>query len=430
MNMRLNDYKNAWKFCDEALNGTGGFLNGDYIERYPRESDEKYEARKETAAYLNLFAAKVNRFVGYIFKNAPTRSSAHALIKQIFDDCDNRGNQIDVFMQGFAKHAKARGCNLLLIDAPKERPSTLKEQMQTRALPYFVEILPERVTEFKLDPFGRFEYVMFDDVIDRSVPGEEKIEPIVRLYDKEGWAVLNEDGDVIEEGAHNLGECPVLIFSENGLFPALGEFSQISRLALRHYNLANELDEILRGQTFPVLTLNASTPKDIELSVGTDNAIVYQQGFDRPDFIAPPPAPAETYIKRIKELESQIDKIAYDVATNEGQESGIALDLKFQGLNASLGGFAVRLNDLENRAFALVCKMLRLHNDVSINYAKNFSVVDVQKEIAVLEEMQGLLDSPTYFKLKALQIVSNDLNTVDAEDFARIVAEIEDGLKE
>jgi len=151
---------------------------------------------------------------------------------------------------------------------------------------------------------------------------------------------------------------------------------------------------------------------------------------NKPEFIAPPSAPAEIYLKKIKDLENQIDKIAYDISTNESNESGIALDLKFQGLNASLANFAIRLEDLERRAFDIVCKYLNIQNDITIQYSHNFSIVDVNKEIEILSEMKNLIDSPTYFNLKTMQIISNDLNSIDPEDFAKIKSEIEDKLKE
>ncbi len=242
--------------------------------------------------------------------------------------------------------------------------------------------------------------------------------------------LYDEDKNIIESGLHNLGICPVLIFAENGDFPDTGEFTQIAKLAYRHYNLLSELDEILRGETFPILTLNASTPSDVEIKIASDNAIVYQKDFNKPEFIAPPAAPAEIYLKKIEKIEATIDKIAYDITTNQSQESGIALDLKFQGLNASLSNFALRLNDLENRAFDVVCRYLGINNDITITHPKTFSIIDTQKEISILEEMKNNINSPTYFKLKTLQIISNDLNTIDPEDFAKIETEIEDSFKE
>ena len=164
---------NMWKFANEAFLGSGGFSNGNYLDKYPRESEEKYQERQKIAYYENMFAPKINRYIGYLFKQTPTRTSNNNLIKKIFDDVDNRGNNIDVFMSNFAKNAKIRGVNLLLVDMPKILPDNLKEQIEQRKLPYFVEILPERVIEFKLDEFGKFEYVMFSDVIDNSTANKE-----------------------------------------------------------------------------------------------------------------------------------------------------------------------------------------------------------------------------------------------------------------
>ena len=43
--------------------------------------------------------------------------------------------------------------------------------------------------------------------------------------------------------------------------------------------------------------------------------------------------------------------------------------------------------------------------------------------------MKQLVNSPTYYKLKTLQIISNDLNTIDVDNFDEISQEIEDSFK-
>jgi len=428
--MNFNEYLKIYKFANDAYKGENGFLDGGYLDKYPRESEEKFIERKSIAYYENLFVPKINRYIGYIFKSTPTRTSKNQLIKEIFDDVDNQGNSADIFFSNFAKNAKVKGVNLLLIDAPKELGLNLKEQLQNRLLPYFVEIEPERIAKYKLDKFNKFEFIAFYDTIDKSTLFKNETSNIIRYFDKNKWIIYDEDYKILEKGEHNLGVCPVLIFSETGKFLDIGEFTQIAFLAKRHYNLLSELDEILRGETFPILTLNADNPSDVELKIASDNAIVYQTGMNKPEFIAPPSAPAEIYLQKIKNLETKIDKIAYDISTNESHESGIALDLKFQGLNSSLSNFSLRLEDLERRAFDVVCRYLNINNDININYAKNFAIIDTNKEIGILSEMKQLITSPTYFKLKTLQIISNDLNSIEPEEFAKIVSEIEDEKKE
>ncbi len=421
--------KQKWELATQAYDGNGGFGDGSHIERYTRESDDKYKARKKVAYYTNLFRQKVARYTGYLYRERPTRTTSQKLIKTIFDDADKRGNSLDVFMASFASQAKVRGSMLVLIDMPKELPTTLKEQLDQRALPYLVPIAPERVTKYKIDPFGKFEFIQYKDTIDQSTATERKVVEVERYYDTTTWKVISGD-EILEQGTHDLGLCPMLQFSETGIYPAIGEFTQIADLAKRHYNLKSELDEILRSQTFSILTIQHSTPKDIELHIGTDNAIGYTKDVDRPDFIAPPAAPAEIYQREIATIEETINRIAYDVDTHKSQESGIALQIKFQGLNGSLGNFAMRLQDLEERIFQIVCLYLGTKNDITIRYPTEFNIVDVQEEIAILESIKSLgYTLPHYEKAKLERIIKTDLGGISEEEMEQIGGEIEDGLK-
>jgi len=423
-------YKEMWQVAVNAYNAQGGFYDKNYLDKYPREGNDKYKERQKVAYYENIFKQKVEKYVGYLFKQKPIRTSSSDLIKIIFDDVDKKGNAIDIFMSNFASMAKVRGTMLLLIDMPKEIPTTLKEQKEQRALPYFVPIEPERIIKYKIDKFGKFEWILYEDIIDNSTLDNEDIKKIQRYYDTTKWAIY-EDDTIIEQGEHNLGVCPVLQFTESGEFPSVGEFTQIGDISKRLFNLNSELDEILRSQTFSILTIQARTPKDVEINIGTDNAISYGAEMNKPEFIAPPEAPAKTYQERIEKLEKRINEITYDIATTAAKESGIALQIKFQGLNSSLAKFAQKLNDLELRAFDIICRYLDIKNDIEITYPKDFNITDIMQEINVLESIKDLgYTLPTYEKQKLNSIIKNDLGSLGDDVIKQINSEIEDNLKE
>lgn len=425
----MDKYIKRWEFAAEAHEGNGGFETGDYIEQYKREVDEKYQSRKKSAVYVNLFAQKIARYIGYLYRRPPARSTKSDLIRLIFDDADKMGNSADVFFSGFAAEAKVRGAGLLLVDMPADVPATLASQKEQRAVPYFVAIRPEAITDYRLDRFGNFVYIRYSDTIDESTPGEKETRGVIRHYDTEGWKVIDGE-DVIESGEHGLGVCPVISFSEKGIFPSIGEFTQVAGLAKRHYNLKSELDEILRSQTFSLLTMQGEPPAKDEMKLSTDNAIFYPPEMDRPDFIAPPAAPATVYQSEIESVESSINQVTYDIDTTKSAESGIALQIKFQGLNGSLSNFAMRLEDLESRAFDIACKYLGIDNDVMISYPREFHVLDVPKEIETLDAIKQMgYQLPTYEAQKLKRIVQNDLGGVDDETMERITAEIDDALK-
>jgi len=229
-------------------------------------------------------------------------------------------------MASFAKNAKALGSNLVLIDMPKEIPSNLKEQLVSRSLPYLVEIKPQRVLKYKLDKYGKFEYIAYSDTIDNSTYTDDDIYEVTRYFDKSVWQVIKDD-KIIEQGEHNLGICPIISFGENGVFPDSGEFNQIAYLQKRYYNLESELDEILRGQTFSMLTVNADAPSDLELKLSTDNALVYGTGMNSPSFIAPDGTSANAYRDKIESIIDNINKVSYDLSTN-GSLSNFSLITK------------------------------------------------------------------------------------------------------
>ncbi len=91
----------------------------------------------------------------------------------------------------------------------------------------------------------------------------------------------------------------------------------------------------------------------------------------------------------------------------------------------------MRLEDFEAKIFDIVRRYLDIQNDIAIQYHKDFSITDIQKEFATLETFMELgCTKKTYERLKLLKIISNDLGSIDIEDMDKIRQEIEDGLKE
>lgn len=424
------DYNKKWAFAVEAYTGDGGFNDKSYIDKHTRESDDKYTERQKITDYSNIFVQKISRYIGYLYKHTPIRSTKDKMIQAIFDDADNAGNSIDVFMSGFSKVAKVRGVGLVLVDMQKDVPDNQAKQLEDRALPYFVKIKAESVVSYKIDKFGKFDFVAYKDTVNESTYEEEKIVNVVRYYDKTEWIIYDGE-EVKDKGKHNLGICPILSMGENGVFPDIGEFTQVANIAKRHFNLESEMDDIMRSQTFSILTIQADNPSDVVITLSTDNAIKYGKGMNAPSFIAPDISPSETYRGKIEALESRMDEITYDISTGLGAESGIALDIKFQGLDGSLSNFAMRLNDFEVRMFEVVQKYLKINAKIEIMYPSTFNIVDLEKEISTLQAVKRLgYKLPTYESTKLKQIIGKDLSNADADSISKMNAEIEDQLKE
>jgi len=434
--MSLN-YITEWQFVADAYNGTGGFADGSYLDKFSRESDgstdsssNAYGDRKDASKheYENVFISKVSRYVGYLFKSLPTRETEDQLLQGIDEDVNRRNESANVFFSNFAKNAKARGVNLLLVDIPQEKAQDRKEQLDKRLTPYFVEMMPENIESYKLDNFGRFEYVTFNETIDNSTYENPDQEDIVRYYDKTEWRIYDKHKNITDRGEHGFSQCPVLIFSEKGVFESLGEFSQLAGLSKRMFNLDSELKLLLRGQTFSVLTIWTEKGSNPTISLGTDNALLYS-GDHPPSYISSDVAQAATYENKLIGVKEAMDRVAYDVSTTAAQESGIALSLKFEGLNSSLNSFAQRMENLERTAWDLVCDNLSISREaITIVYNMDFSITDLTNEIDVLDSVNAIVELPLYKAEKLKAIVREDLKGFEDETMDAIYDEIDTNI--
>lgn len=408
--MLIANATNRFKFIGHALDADGPFrpvvsidsggqatLSGhSYLVRYPRESDQKFARRNEVAFYASPLARATNRFVGYLSSRPPTRELRHDLYEIMADNVDGKGNAIDVFFAQFAQQAKARGSMLLLVDMPATMPPSLGAQVEQRAAPFWSAIKPESLVEYQVGDDGKFDRVEFAG--NWSASNSERIE-CVWHFDRVSWRAIDarEHNKVLAEGEHPLGECPVLMFTETGDFPCFGQFSAIADLARRMFNAESELDEILRAQTFSLLTMqvpdgttDAAKLKSAQVAgetIGTSNLMVHSGS--TPAFIAPPDGPARVYLDRIASLSAQIDEIALVVQGSQTQESGIALQMRFAALNGELAGFSARLEDIERRAWELSRRWLGMTQAPEVQWPRDFNLADIETEMKILTDMQA-----------------------------------------
>jgi hypothetical protein len=416
-----------FQFIAEALTGTGGFANGGYLVRYPREDDAKFERRKAIAWYANALRPASQRFVGYLIKRPVVRDLPHPLLMAFADACNWRGDSLDVFWSEFMIDAKARGTMLLIVDRPRQG----SPEAALRETPYLIPMPPERVKEYTLAATGQLASITLSDT--QEIDG--KLQAIERRYDTDGWRVESQ-GKVLAQGQHGLGVCPVLLFTEAGNFPHIGNFATITDLSKRLYNLRSELDEILRAQTFsllayPVTEMQAATldPQAIAHVISTHNLLLHYGA--SPQFIAPPEGPAMIYLSVMERIEALIRETALyvDPASNS-QESGIALQMRFQALNSALVHFARRMEDFERRLWELVSRWLGLNAVTEIQWDNDYSLADLKLEIEVAQNMAALGAPPAYQVAKMQQLISLDLANLDPSELALILKQVDEVAQE
>ena len=449
--------KSRYLFLAEALAGSGGFsprvsylvdasnikkpslVSGAcYIDAHPRESAEKYAARVACATYENHLLNACERFKSFLSRKQASRMNAESpFVQALLADADDAGNALSVFWQQFVMGAKARGSMLLLLDMPRYVDEGVQPTMAdvggggaVRVVPYLVAIKPETVADYTMDDRGNFTGIG----IESAITINSEVRPVIRRWDAVGWSVWD-GGNMLESGPHPFGVCPVLSFTEDGSqFPYLGKYSQIADFSKRLMNVRNELDEILRSQTFSLLTLQIPPEvHDVQASIaaltatiGTHSLLVHQGV--APSFIAPDSGPAATLMARIEELRRAIGKIAADDAMKPratmAAESGIARRMRFEALNADLAGFAGLMQGLENRMWALFHRGLGLQNTVQSVWPTDYNLTDTAAELDILALMMAGGFPAAVLREKRRAIVQAEFDSGDGEIMAELMAAI------
>lgn len=360
----------------DAYTGGGGFETAAYLIRHPRESDEKFGRRQELAAYPNFTRKVVGAYLGTLFRETASRSGEVTTWTDLQTDADATGGRIDDVMRRAVLLAMLLGTIHLVVDRPPGQPATRAEEARLR--PYVTIRLPGDIEAQTLDALGRLVEVTYREQTAEGVA--------YRHWDAVSWWLARDPAgtQLIGSGQHSLGRVPVhRLHSTELLNPADARASAwaagVAELNGDLYQLRSELRELLRSQTFSILTLPVVDAEQAEalkdMSVSTENAIAYNPtGGGKPAYIAPPPDPVSQYRDAIADTITQIYQIANLEFVGGVQQSGVALQFHFQAANDAIGLLAQEAERAEEAVGRLACAWSDQPWDGRVTYPRRFNV--------------------------------------------------------
>jgi len=400
------------QFLLDAYSGLGGFASGAYLVQHPRESDKKYQRRRELAVYPNFVRKVVNNYLGFLWRRTPTRDTDE-LYARFSENADGAGHDINHVMLSYQRLAMILGTVYVIVDRPMVEAKTRAEE----PLPYLSVRLPGQLASYALDASGRFTSVTFEEKYEDAT--------LFRTFTPRGW-MISEDAEqtkVIDRGEYRLGRVPVVpLWSSQPLNPTdVRGYSWVFDLAQLNwdlYNLYSELRELFRAQTFAILALPVSDATERErlqdMTISTENAITYDpQGGGKPAFIAPPDGPVSLYMDQIARVVADIYQVANLEFVGGVQQSGVALSFRFQEMNTALMTLADLAERAEVEIAELVYAWMGREWSGNIAYRRDFNINDLAQELALAMDAVTLDISPAFDrelkKRLARQILGEDL---------------------
>lgn len=385
---------NQYQLLKDAYFGTGGFENGGYLERQKRESAEDYQNRRDNAYYLNYVMPIVNALTDPVFKRPPLRDysgGAEAAVTEFLEDVDGNGTEIGTFMKLVATTAKLYGVAFLVVDMPQHiEARNLGEMLAMRQYPYVYLMRPEEVRQYGIDKNGNLLYIEFQEI---SSIKDGAITYRYTHYDRDGWRIFGDDTPDAS-GEYNMGVVPVVpLFSrqleQKTMMPS-PDMMPVAKVAKSLYNHCSWLCEILRNQTFPLLTIPSLEAS--ELVIGNNNALGYSpDSTHEPNFISPSSDPANILQSQISLLIQEMYRMSNlsFMLQAPSNVSGISRQWEFERTNQQLAGFAQQCGRAEEQVLQIFAKWLNSDIEYTVSYPDDFGIVDLTSE---LQQAQAVLD--------------------------------------
>lgn len=350
----------SWQLMADAYDGSGGFLDGEYLWKFPAEIQSDFDERKAQARYHNYVATLVEIYVRYVSQGV-TRTAENPEYTAWLSDVDGAGTPMAEFVKQCATDALLQGHLGALVDKtpePAAGPAKADEKARVIATRYPAT----SITDWRLEGAEVVGVKLAEAAPQGSItdPIEGDDDPKQwLLWDQDEWARFDREGEPINDGRHALGVVPLAMLrplpAQNDPFVGrmlLGNANVIRAL----YNRASEEDHVLRNQGFSLLTVQLPADAtaeaidkakgEISANYGTSRAVVTvgTVGYESPD-MAIPQALRENMSFLVREM-YRAAHVTFQSDTRAA-ESAESLQIKQAELTEMLRALAASLSAFE-----------------------------------------------------------------------------------
>jgi hypothetical protein len=444
-------HQQRWQIQLDAYDGEGGFLDGSYIWKFPRETvgeDGEYPKRKEQARYHNYAATLVDFYARKIFGGSGVaRECGDEGLTQWWDDVDGAGTSMSDFLRQSLAKALASGHVGLLADKSREAP-TGPARADEKARVFLTTYKPTAMLDWRVTRDEQIVSVKLREDVPASDLLEESDGQEFRLllWDADEWVRISIDDMPVERELHMLGRVPLAVLRpfRSSRWPLIGRsLLGDANIIKSLYNRASEEDEVLRDQAFSLFVVNlpASGEVDIEKAktalggeVGATRAVFAYGGAQ---YVTADMSVPKTVRENQQFLIRELYRMAHIPFEDDSREAEAAdsIRLQHEELEDVLKGVSAECHRVELELAKLYFAWTSASPEaaeaafenakVKITYDQEFFSGDPKAEIEVLTLSARAVQSPTFGKLIQKRIVDDVIGEIDQPTRKKIDDEID-----
>lgn len=359
-----------------------------YLKKYIRENEKKYNDRLDNSVFYNHFKRCINNLGNMLFrKGIITEGEDYPFLKNF----DGKGSALQTTMKLAAKNALLDGITYLWVDASKvDGVVTLADLNNGKYSAYVKNIERLNVINWRYKNVnGQNKLSLF--VIKQEVELEgDGFEPEI----EEQYIVLevgkgtvyrkSKSGayDVVSSWVNDLDYIPIIpIYSEKtGYFSSDVPFLDLADMNLKHYNECSSLDSILSivGNPQPIFYTGGSSATDDmknqdEIVIGVNNALVFDdKSTGGAEYLEVEGKSIDKLENQIKETEVKMDKMSLSIIYTDTFKTATEATYHEEKNNLFLVELAYSIEEGFNTALKYIGDFLGLKIEYKLWVYKDF----------------------------------------------------------
>ena len=423
-----------WPLITALIGGTKAMRDAgrDYLPQWPGESDDSYNTRIKVATLHPAFKRTVKVLAAKPFSKAiEPGDDVPDRIKQLFDDIDLQGRNLQAFASLVFNEALSYGISGVLVEAPI-RASNIITQADEKAAgirPFLVHysawnilgwrtelingydrLIQLRLKEYKIEPDGDY--------------GEKTIE-YVRVLTPGKWEIWKQNGKkewvLHNVGVTNLTEIPFVMFygMRTGAMTGEPPLLELAYQNVEHYQSSSDQQNILHASRVPILTMIGANDSD-EITIGAAKAVKLPMGADM-KFVEHSGAAIGAGRQSIIDLEERMRQSGAELLLiKPGQATATEISSDNEGNKCDLQRSTESAEDSLDQCLQFMADMFGEKDGGSVSLFKDFGVAtlsDASAQLLLAANQSGKIsDFTLLLELKRRGILAPELDVMEEKD--------------
>jgi len=392
----MNERTNMYKLCLDSYYGTGGYLDGTYLQKFGEE--DNFTARLENSYYENNIVGMVTSATAPVFGDNVQRSNMSKMYEAFTKNVNMRGTTLTNWLLEVAKLHTLLSNVFIIMDNVQNPSKNVEQAIAQREFPFLTYKTPDLVQDVQVSNTGEITSITFFLDSKKMKDGKSDVNGantnVYRTIENgeiKDWYKDKENKKYIGDPISAIGTRVIMTGSEPMPVPQFFSLCQISKAV---YNMDSEQRDLERAQAFCILQVPGKIAQT-GLKVGPRNVLeIDAEASQSAKYISPDANILQTLGLSSDRMTLRMKDQARNIGiriVEKHYKSGDAIELDYEPSSTVYENYSIVFEDVERDINKMFISMAGIEDNTEVVYDQDYKPSDSKnnKDYAMLTEALG-----------------------------------------